>query len=113
MSPELYSPLIAAGLVILGGAIAWIVAATRTDAKTVAVQSDFTSLRGDHGKRLDGHDAEIAELRQNYVTRRELDERMSTSMTAINKQLDVHGRWLEYAIFNKKPNQPSINGDEK
>jgi hypothetical protein len=28
----------------------------------------------------------------------------------IKEQLTTHGRWLEYAVFNKKPDQPSISG---
>lgn len=107
-------------IVLLGmavsGATAWIILATRTSADVKSVSGCLEDVKVEHGKRLEGHDADILDLRANYVSRREFDDKMASSMAAINanyanikEQLNTHGRWLEYAVFNKKPDQPSIN----
>ena len=106
------------GTMVVGG-IGWVVASTRQTAGTeTGVKSlgrSLDAVREEHEKRLDTHDDEILDLRQNYVSRREFDDRMASSLAAINanyenikQQLITQGRWLEYAVFNKKADEPRL-----
>ena len=113
----LFQSGIVLGGMAISGATAWIVLATRTSSGLTAVGRTMDEVKTEHSKRLDGHDVDLLDIRANYVSRRELDEKKSSSMASINanyanikEQLTTHGRWLEYAVFNKKPDQPSISG---
>jgi hypothetical protein len=104
------------GIAVSSG-IGWIVLVTRLGKDTETVRTNLSDVKESHAKRLDGHDADILDIRENYLSRREFDAQMAASMAAINAnyanikdQLTVHGRWLEFAVFNKKPEQPGING---
>ena len=116
---DLIGPSIGAGVVFIAAGLGWVLNSTRRTEGTArgvsALGRSLDTVRSDHGKRLDVHDEEILELRTNFVSRREFDEKMEATMCAINAnyahikaQLDQQGRWLEYAVFNKKSAAPSI-----
>lgn len=117
---DLVGPAIEAGVFVVGGVIAWTVNATKTSKDAEAVKAKLDDVTATQTKRLDDHAVSIDNLQRNYVSRRELDDKVASSMAAINanyanikEQLTTHGRWLEYAVFNKKPNQPTLSGGEK
>ena len=116
---DLVGPGIGAAVVFVAGGISWVIASTRqTEGAEKGVSSlgrSIDAVREEHTKRLDTHVGEILDLRANYVSRRELDDRMSSSLAAINanqenikQQLAQQGRWLEFAIFNKKVEEPRV-----
>lgn len=111
-------PAIEAGIFVAGGGAAWIVTMTRTSKDAQALKASLDDANDAHTKRLDNHQVAIDDLQRNYVSRREFDDKLASSMAAINanyanikEQLTTHGRWLEYAVFNKKPNQPTLGGE--
>ena len=116
---DLIGPGIGAMVVITAGAVKWIITSTRETAGTETGVSSLgrslDAVREETAKRLDTHDDEILDLRTNYVSRREFDDRMASSLAAINanyenikQQLITQGRWLEYAVFNKKADEPRL-----
>lgn len=114
---DLAQVAIEVGAMAISGAAAWIVMATRTGKDVEAVRANLTDVKETQGRRLDGHDLDFADFRSNFISRREFDDRMAAMIretnanyASIKDQLSTQGRWLEFAIFNKKPEQPGING---
>ena len=116
---DLIGPAIGAGAVFIAGGLGWLLSATRTTEGTAkgvsSLGRSLDNVREEHSKRLDCHDEEIHALQTDYISRREFDEKMVATMAAINAsyssikdQLQTHGRWLEYAVFNKKADEPRL-----
>jgi len=116
---DLIGPGLGAAVMLVMGSSSWLVRellsskGTAKDAEALRVNLD--DVKVEHDKRLNGHDADISDIRQNYVSRREFDDKMESSMATITAnylnikdQLNTHGRWLEFAVFNKKPDSPPI-----
>ena len=99
----------------IAGLIGWVVILTRNSKAVEAIQATVDEAKKNIGVRLDSHSADLKRISADFISRREFDEKLESNMNSINgnytnirEQLAMHGRWLEFAIFNKKPEQPGI-----
>lgn len=98
---------VTAGCMALSAGAAWIIKQTRTSKDVESVTTGLMNLRDNHEKRLDGHDDDLRRIESEFVSRRELDEKLKLWFDPMQRQLEQHTRLLEFAVFGKMPEPPS------
>lgn len=111
---EWLDPLAIVSVAVVSGGVGWV---GRTASMRSHVESQgrlITEIRRDTAKRLDDQAEDLKRIEREFVSRRELEEKLQLYFRPLEMRIDgirdslaQQTRMLEYAVANKAPEWPS------